>query len=185
MSDEAVVVDAAGVAVAYRDVPDFPGYRVGSDGSVWSCRDFHGGTTREWHRMKPGRHKFGYPQVYLCICGSRKMFQIHRLVLMAFVGLCPEGMECRHLNSDPTDNRLENLCWGSHRENVLDMVRAGRRPEWRGERSGNAKVAEQDIRDIRAAFAAGELQREIAQRYGLTQGYVSEIVNLKKWAHVK
>lgn len=32
-------------------------------------------------------------------------------------------MECRHLNGNPVDNRLENLCWGTHSENEYDKHR--------------------------------------------------------------
>lgn len=50
---------------------------------------------------------------------------VHRLVLEAFVGPCPAGMECRHLNGNPSDNRLENLAWGTKRENGYDRVLHG------------------------------------------------------------
>lgn len=54
-----------------------------------------------------------------------KQLKVHRLVLFAFVGLPEIGQEGRHLNGNSTDNRLENLCWGTHSENMLDKVRHG------------------------------------------------------------
>jgi hypothetical protein len=50
---------------------------------------------------------------------------VHQLVLEAFVGPCPPGMECLHANDDATDNRLVNLRWGTHTENVQDCLRNG------------------------------------------------------------
>ncbi|GAC81679.1 HNH endonuclease [Gordonia malaquae] len=50
---------------------------------------------------------------------------VHRLVMETFVGPCPSGMEVRHLNGEPADNRLENLAYGTRSENVLDSVAHG------------------------------------------------------------
>lgn len=50
---------------------------------------------------------------------------VHRLVLEAFIGPCPPGLEARHVNGDHTDNSLPNLLWGTRSENTLDQVRHG------------------------------------------------------------
>lgn len=50
---------------------------------------------------------------------------VHRLVLLAFVGPCPVGMECCHANDVPGDNRLSNLRWDTHSANGHDKVRNG------------------------------------------------------------
>lgn len=43
---------------------------------------------------------------------------VHHAVLEAWVGPRPEGMECDHINGDSLDNRLENLEWVTHQENM-------------------------------------------------------------------
>lgn len=50
---------------------------------------------------------------------------VHRLVLEAFVGPCPEGMEGCHGDGDPTNNSLGNLRWDTATSNQLDKVRHG------------------------------------------------------------
>lgn len=50
---------------------------------------------------------------------------VHQLVLEAFVGPRPEGLQTRHLNDVKTDNALTNLCWGTPSENGYDQVRNG------------------------------------------------------------
>jgi hypothetical protein len=74
--------------------------------------------------LKPRSFK-GYLRLTLR-CGpiSRCVF-VHRLVLEAFVGPMPPGAVSRHLNGDPTDNRIENLAYGSQSENQLDAIRHG------------------------------------------------------------
>lgn len=52
---------------------------------------------------------------------------VHRMVLEAFVGPCPDGQECRHADDDPPNNKLENLSWGTHADNMLDSYRNGRK----------------------------------------------------------
>lgn len=58
--------------------------------------------------------------------GSNKRVNCYRhdWVLAAFVGPKPEGAVVRHLNDIPTDNRLENLTYGTRSENALDWRRA-------------------------------------------------------------
>ena len=51
---------------------------------------------------------------------------VHQLVAFAFIGdRRAEGLEIRHLNGDPSDNRVENLAWGTRAENVADMIDHG------------------------------------------------------------
>jgi hypothetical protein len=66
----------------------------------------------------------GYHQVALYANGIRKFHKVHRLVLEAFVG-SGEGLQARHLNGVPCDNRLVNLAWGTASENIQDQVDHG------------------------------------------------------------
>lgn len=54
----------------------------------------------------------------------------------------------------------------------------------RGERHGQAKLTEQDVREIRAAVSSGEVGWSIAARYGISVSQVSIIARRKAWAHV-
>lgn len=51
--------------------------------------------------------------------------RVHRLVLEAFVGPCPEGMEACHYDDASTNNRLSNLRWDTRGDNERDKVRNG------------------------------------------------------------
>lgn len=51
---------------------------------------------------------------------------IHRLVLEAFVGPCPDGMEALHSDGNKTNNNVDNLRWGTPSENNRDIVKHGR-----------------------------------------------------------
>ena len=72
--------------------------------------------------LRPGRMPGGHLSVALGRGNSRC---VHELVLIAFVGCPGKGQECRHINGEPSNNYLENLAWGTRRENILDAVGHG------------------------------------------------------------
>lgn len=68
----------------------------------------------------------GRPNVVLFKDGTRKNSKPYTLVLEAFVGPRPDGMECCHLDDDPTNNHLSNLRWDTRSANSFDAIRNGR-----------------------------------------------------------
>lgn len=100
-----------------NSIPNFPDYRIAEDGVVFCLS---GNKT-----IKPFLSDGGYWAIKLKqgYCrGVRKY--IHRLVLETYVGPCPKGMECRHLDGNRTNNHLHNLCWGTHLENMEDWKKS-------------------------------------------------------------
>lgn len=72
-----------------------------------------------------------YRQIHVAdASGLRKQKMVHRLVAEAFLGPAL-GREVRHLDGDPTNNRLSNLRWGTHSENEFDKVAHGNHKEAR------------------------------------------------------
>lgn len=77
-------------------------------------------------KLPPDKH--GYPWVTLTKNGKQKRRAVHQLVAEAFIGPCPEGQEVRHKDGDPANARADNLCYGTHGENMMDAVRHGTHP---------------------------------------------------------
>jgi hypothetical protein len=125
----------------------------------------------------------GYPQAQLSNGGVCRKIYIHRLVIEAFVGPRPPGLEVRHLDGNKRNNTPANLAYGTHAENVADQFVHGTAVF--GEKSPSAKLTENEVRAIRQACAAGESQRTIARRYGVDQTMVSRILLRKAWRHVE
>lgn len=132
--------------------------------------------------LKQSRNKGGYPSIGLHRDGVQTTKDVHPLVAEAFHGPCPEGMEVAHLDGDRTNNRIGNLAFKTHAENEADKRQHGTHAS--GERHGAAKLTEDQIRAIRSRHADGSSQTRIAREFGVTQGYVSEIVNRKRWTHL-
>lgn len=78
--------------------------------------------------LKLSRSRDGYLSAHLCRNGVKTSYKVHRLVLAAFVGPCPEGMEACHANGVRDDNRVENLRWDTRSANTLDKVGHGTHP---------------------------------------------------------
>lgn len=166
--------------VIYRDIPGWPGYRVGDDGSVWfawiTCRSGRRLTDR-WKPMKIGYSEKGYARVNLTPPegGKYKTFKVHRIVLEVFVGPCPSGMECRHLDNIKANCRLGNLEWATPVRNRRDIRDAD--DYQRGEDHSQAKLTDAQVDEIRERYSAGNvLQRELAAEYGMSLPQISNIV---------
>lgn len=125
--------------------------------------------------LRPGSAS-GYPVVRL---GRSRPYFVHRLVLEAFVGPRPEGMEACHNNGDRTDNRAENLRWDTRTNNHADKVAHGTAP--RGENNSRAKLAEDDVLAIRQQ---GGAPHELAEAYGVSRHTIARILAQKTWKHV-
>lgn len=75
-------------------------------------------------------------------------------------------METRHLDGDPGNNALSNLCWGTRQENAQDKVRHGR--------GGKRMTTEQACHVLRL-LADGLSERQVAKRMGISQPAVHAI----------
>jgi hypothetical protein len=103
--------------VRWLPIPGFDGYLVSDTGLILGKR-------RKLLALWPG--KAGYLQIGLMCGKERRHFRVHQLVMLAFVGPCPEGMEIRHLDGNPANCALSNLAYGTSAENTQDQIRHGR-----------------------------------------------------------
>lgn len=62
---------------------------------------------------------------YLTVRVDGKTRRVHRLVMLAFVGPRPPGLQIRHLDGNNQHNDLSNLKYGTPAENAADKIRHG------------------------------------------------------------
>jgi len=63
----------------------------------------------------------GYAAVNLSVCNTSRQRPLHRLVLESFTGP-KSNMVVRHRDGNPLNNKLDNLEWGTHQENMEDVA---------------------------------------------------------------
>lgn len=74
---------------------------------------------------KLGYHPAGYWLIGLRGGGKATTKLVHSLVLTAFVGPRPEGLNACHNDGDPSNNHVDNLRWDTQSSNLLDAVQHG------------------------------------------------------------
>lgn len=91
-------------------------------------------------------------------------------------------MEARHENGIATDNRAENLSWGTPFENTQDKYRHG--TVHFGEKHHNAILTEEQVREIRKRKCEGQSYNKIGRDFGIGNSHVRDIIKRKIWAQV-
>lgn len=172
--DSAVRYRIVEPAVRCRRPDQWRTYRVGDDGSVWS-KSRHG----SWKRLKPTADHGGHVRVCLGRGLANKRY-VHRLVLEAFIGPRPEGMECCHNDGNPANNVLENLRWGTPVGNQADRIRHG--TSNRGSRHGLAKLTSADVLEIVRRRLSGETLKAVGDSYGIHKTTVGDIAAGRRWS---
>lgn len=162
----------------WREIKDHSGYEVSDQGRVRSYRTAQGHPSSVPRLLSPGNVR-GYQQIKL---GRSTQLKVHTLVLAMFIGPCPEGMEARHLNSDPSDNRLTNLAWGTKPENYAD--RHGNGTDNTGSRNGRTRLTEDQVKEIFSHAVIGRPYTEIMKEFGVSRSIVTSIRCGRSWRHV-
>lgn len=127
------------------------------------------------------------PKGYKHVCLSfQKRLLVHALILKTFTKMQSNGLVCRHLNGDPADNRLENLCWGTLEENWEDRKKHGRTNSVCGEDHCCSILTELQVIKIRHDHKNGvKTAKELAAQYGLHVTTIRQIAKRLRWKHVK
>lgn len=152
-------------------IPGMDGYAINKEGKVFCVREV---SATKWND--------GYYRVSVEINGKRVRKGIHQLMAMAF--LDPPGPrqdEVRHLNGNQHDNSIENLAWGTRKENAQDMARHG---TVKGKNNPRAILWECDVKRIKRAMRCGVSVKVLAVIYEVSETSLKAIKEGRNWKHV-
>lgn len=125
----------------WKDIPGYEGlYQVSSLGRVRSLDVVKENKMGRYRRFK-GRilslmnTKRGYQRIKLCKNGKIKIYLVHRLVAQAFIPNPEEKPQIDHIDTNPSNNRIDNLRWVTSKENHLNPLTRKRYSEaFKGEK---------------------------------------------------
>lgn len=168
----------------WKDIAEYTGiYMISNYGRIKSLS--RKGCVRD-RILKAKMGKNGYQQIILCKNGILKSYLVHRLVLEAFIGSCPIGMESCHNKGNTSNNFIGNLRWDTKKSNKNDSKIHGKLPDQKGSKNNNAKLNEWKIRIINRLLEDGCLtQKEIGKIFKISQTHISDIKNRKKWRFIQ
>jgi hypothetical protein len=124
-----------------------------------------------------------YRYAALLNSGRRRDIQVHSLVLLCFVGARGSGQVCRHLDGDPSNNRLSNLVWGTPAENHRDRIEHGN--DFRGSKNPRAKLTGAQVLEGRRLHRIeGIPAPAIAARFGMNVATMKDAIYGRTWKHL-
>lgn len=165
------------------NIPGYPGYHISKRGKIYSRWDVNGKgiLSKRYHLKQPhlnkkGRYIIGLSQPGI---GTTKWL-VHRLVALVYWPN-PEGLPyvC-HKDNVPTNNSVNNLYWGTQKDNMSQASKEGRMIQAKGKDSVHYKGTEIQRSYIPRLINLGFTRKEISEIMNLGVQLVSDYYNKYK-----
>ena len=130
------------------------------------CWIWHGGSNERGY----GRVRYHYKQI-----------PAHRLAYILYRGPVADGVIVCHKCDTPACVNPDHLFLGTLQDNSRDMVAKGRHRGPRGVRHHEAKLTPDAVREIRTGALTG---REYAEKFGVCEASISQVVHRMTWKGV-
>ena len=169
--------------VEFRPIPGYAGLFVSADGVAVSTRT--GNRKRAAgvplvKRQHPD--KDGYARIATKGLGNGAYITVHQAVLLAWSGPKPPKSQSRHLDGNKANNSIQNLCWGSSKENNSDKI--GHGTVARGERNARARLTEEKVLSMRRECLDKPMAVIIRENPQYSEFAVWAAISGYSWAHL-
>lgn len=128
--------------------------------------------------------KDGYGCFQETIKGKKTDVRSHRRSYEIFKGDISEGLQVCHKCDNPSCCNPDHLFLGTPKENVQDCIKKGRRPNSKKRAIASGKLKEEEVIEIRKLYNEGMSQKDIQDKFKISQSQVSGILSYKFWKHV-
>lgn len=162
------------------DIDGYVGcYQVSNYGKVRSLdRKVSNGAQLKGKMLTPATDRYGYKFIGLCRANQRKQVLVHRLVANAFLDKVNGNVEVNHIDGNKINNHVSNLEWCTKSENQIHAFHVIKTQH---AMRNNVKLDQSSVNEIRALYAKGALQRELAERFHISRTQIGRIVRNESW----
>jgi len=174
----------------WKDAIGFEGlYRVSSFGRIESQDRISPTTGRKLYGkiIKQSKHSKGYKRISIRDKNFNRCFDFtHRVVAKAFIPNLENKSEVNHIDGDKTNNKVSNLEWVTHGENMahageMDLMK-------KGDNHYFSKLSIEDVKYIKSNYIPRDKELNsysLARKFNVSQTVIMDIINNKSWKHIE
>jgi hypothetical protein len=144
----------------------------------------NGDVFRNGKKLKPLPTNAGYLRVGIYENKIYRRYLIHRLVGELYLSNPNNLPEVAHQNHIKTDNRVDNLKWSTHSDNMKENYISGDAKPAKGEKQHLSKLTKNDVLFIRQNTNKYSM-RKLAKMFNVSYGTIYPIIHNKTWKHIK
>ncbi len=156
----------------WRPILKFPNYEVSNLGNFRNAKTHRLLTIHQ--NIKTGRR-------FICpsINGKQTTVVTTPLVVAAWIGPRPEGLQIDHIDGNKANERIDNLEYVTQQENIQRSFRNGQHGEYPYNQGSHRFLTEVDYAEVKAMWKAGLSQVKIGKKLGINNATVSKILSGK------
>ncbi len=169
----------------FKKIPNFSRYKISNYGRLISLNYKNSKKIKE---LKPSITDGYYKTMIQRDDKKYKTIAIHRLVASVFLNR-KTGYEVNHIDGNKLNNKLYNIEYCTHSENIKHAYRLGLEKSKTGSKNGNSKLFEKEVIEIRQYHNKhGYLKNRkyLAKKYNISESTLKDIISRRRnnWPHI-